>query len=131
LPHTPADAGFDAIDIKACHGYLIIELLAAKTRLNSIYGGEDTSSRFHFMLETIDRIKAEVPGILITTRLNISDLYRGGFGVDKSGNPDFKKSLLLVEELKNRGINLINISMGSPYFNPHTTRPFNWQMLFR
>ena len=120
-----AGAGFDAIDIKACHGYLMIELLAAKTRLNSIYGGEDTSSRFRFMLETIDRIKAEVPGIIITTRLNISDLYSGGFGVDKSGNPDFKEPLLLVAELKNRGINLINISMGSPYFNPHTTRPFD------
>ena len=36
-----ADCGFDAIDIKACHGYLMIELLAAQSRRNSIYGGED------------------------------------------------------------------------------------------
>jgi len=32
---------------------------------------------------------------------------------------------LLVGELKARGIKLINISMGSPYFNPHVTRPFD------
>jgi len=120
-----ADSGFDAIDIKACHGYLIIELLGTTSRHNSIYGGRDTSSRFRFMLETIDRIKTEVPGIIITTRLNISDLYGGGFGVDEFGKSDFKEPLLLVEELRARGIKLINISMGSPYFNPHITRPYD------
>lgn len=120
-----ADSGFDAIDIKACHGYLIIELLGATSRQNSIYGGRDTSLRFRFMLETIDRIRNEVPEIIITTRLNISDLYGGGFGVDECGKSDFKEPLILVEELMARGIKLINISMGSPYFNPHITRPYD------
>jgi 2,4-dienoyl-CoA reductase-like NADH-dependent reductase (Old Yellow Enzyme family) len=119
------DSGFDAIDIKACHGYLIIELLGAKSRRNSIYGGEDSSSRFRFILETIDRIKAEVPGIIVTSRLNISDIYTGGFGVDETGNIDYKEPILLVEELKKRGVSLINVSMGSPYFNPHVTRPYD------
>jgi 2,4-dienoyl-CoA reductase-like NADH-dependent reductase (Old Yellow Enzyme family) len=32
---------------------------------------------------------------------------------------------MLVEELLKKGIKLINISMGSPYFNPHVTRPFD------
>ena len=120
-----ADTGFDAIDIKACHGYLMIELLAARSRHKSIYGGEGIVDRFRFMLETIERIKAKVPGIIITTRLNISDGYQGGFGVDKDNRPDFTEPLLLVEELKARGITLINISMGSPYFNPHITRPYD------
>ena len=70
-----ADSGFDTIDIKACHGYLMIELLAARSRQKSIYGGEDPADRFRFMLETIERIKTKVPGIIITTRLNISDGY--------------------------------------------------------
>ncbi|MCX6254150.1 MAG: hypothetical protein NTV31_06680 [Bacteroidia bacterium] len=120
-----ANSGFDAIDIKACHGYLIIELLAARSRRKSIYGGEDPANRFRFMLETIGRIKAEIPGKIITTRLNISDLYQGGFGVDKDNRPDFSESILLVEELRARGIKLINISMGSPYVNPHVTRPYD------
>lgn len=119
------DSGFNAIDIKACHGYLIIELLAARSRENSIYGGEDPSKRFRFLIETIDRIKTEVPGIAVTSRLNISDLYVGGFGVDVSGRIDFKEPLMLVAELKNRGIDLINISMGSPYYNSYVTRPFD------
>jgi 2,4-dienoyl-CoA reductase-like NADH-dependent reductase (Old Yellow Enzyme family) len=118
-------AGFDLIDVKACHGYLVIESLAAKGRGNSVYGGIDPAYRFRFMLETIDRLRNEVPGITITTRLNISDCYRNGFGVDSSDQPDFTEPLLLVEELLKRDIRLINISMGSPYFNPHITRPFD------
>ena len=120
-----ADSGFNAIDIKACHGYLIIDLLAATSRQKSVYGGKDPALRFRFLLETIDRIKAELPGMIITTRLNISDLYQGGFGVDESGSPDFTEPFLLVKELKSKGIKLLNISMGSPYFNPHVTRPFD------
>jgi 2,4-dienoyl-CoA reductase-like NADH-dependent reductase (Old Yellow Enzyme family) len=119
------DSGFNAIDLKACHGYLMIELLAARNRGSSIYGGEDPEKRFRFLLETYDRIKDEVPGILVTTRLNISDLYTGGFGVDENNQPDFKEPLMLVEKLKSRGIELINISMGSPYFNPHISRPYD------
>ena len=77
------------------------------------------------MLETFDRIRAEVPGIMVTTRLNTSDMYSNGFGVDNMAQPDFTEPLLLVEELRSRGIGLMNISMGSPYYNPHITRPYD------
>lgn len=77
------------------------------------------------MLETIDRIKEEIPGIIIATRLNISDLYDDGFGVDKENMPDFTEPVLLVGKLKSRGISLINLSMGSPYYNPYVTRPYD------
>jgi 2,4-dienoyl-CoA reductase-like NADH-dependent reductase (Old Yellow Enzyme family) len=119
------EAGFNAIDIKACHGYLIVESLSAKERNDSNYGGANPFSRFRFMLEILDRIREEVPGMMLTTRLNISDCYKGGFGVDKNDQPDFTEPMLLVEELLKRDIWLINISMGSPYFNPHVTRPFD------
>lgn len=118
-------AGFNAIDLKACHGYLVIDLLAAKTRKNSIFGGEETGRRFRFLLETIDRIRDYVPEIMITTRLGISDLYTGGFGVDEHGKPNFTESLQLVEQLASRGIGLLNVTMGSPYHNPHVSRPFD------
>jgi 2,4-dienoyl-CoA reductase (NADPH2) len=120
-----AEAGFDAIDIKACHGYLIVESLSAKERKHSNYGGANPFSRFRFMLEILDRIREELPGMLLTTRLNISDCYKGGFGVDINDQPDFTEPMLLVEEFLKRDIRLINISMGSPYFNPHITRPFD------
>jgi 2,4-dienoyl-CoA reductase-like NADH-dependent reductase (Old Yellow Enzyme family) len=119
-------AGFDAIDIKACHGYLIHELLSSKNRENSLYGGIEHTKRFRFLLETIDRIKNEVPGIIITTRLNVWDGYRNGFGTGQDGiTQDLSEPEILIEKLKSRGIKLLNITMGSPYFNPHIVRPFD------
>ncbi|HLP73101.1 MAG TPA: hypothetical protein VK155_09380 [Bacteroidales bacterium] len=120
-----ADAGFNAIDVKACHGYLMIELLAAKSRGESIYGGELPAERFRFMIETISRIRTSVPGIIITTRLNMSDCYEGGFGMDGSNKPDYSEALMLAGELEKAGVSLVNLSMGSPYHNPHVTRPYD------
>lgn len=119
-------AGFDAIDIKACHGYLIHELLSSKERKGSIYGGPEPFKRFRFLLETLDRIKTEVPGIILTTRLNIYDAYSGGFGTGEDGKTvDLTEPEMLIAELRLRGIRLLNITMGSPYYNPHIVRPFN------
>ncbi len=120
-----ARAGYDAIDIKACHGYLMIDLLSARTRENSIYGGEDASSRFRFMLETCERIKDDFPGIILTTRLGASDLYQGGFGTNIDGEADYNEAVLLIGLLQKTGMGLFNITLGSPYYNPHVTRPFD------
>jgi len=65
-------AGFDAVDIKSCHGYLVLELLGAKTRKGG-YGGS-YQNRTIFLKETIELIKQEVPKLIITTRLNISNV---------------------------------------------------------
>lgn len=118
-------AGFDAIDLKACHGYLMIDLLGARNRKNSIYGGEPAENRFRFMFELIDAIRHEVPGIMITTRLGLSDVYSGGFSVDSDGKPDYSDAISLVGELGRKGIRLLNATMGSPYHNPHVTRPYD------
>lgn len=118
-------AGFDAIDLKACHGYLMIDILSSVSRKNSVFGGTESSGRFRFLLETCDRIKSEVPDMLITTRLNMSDVYENGFGIDSSGKPDFSDALSLTGELKSKGISIINLSMGSPYYNPYVTRPYD------
>jgi 2,4-dienoyl-CoA reductase (NADPH2) len=119
-------AGFDAIDIKSCHGYLIHELLSSRERKGSIYGGPEPFKRFRFLLETIDRIKTEVPGIILTVRLNIFDACKNGFGTGTDEEiPDFTEPEMLIAELRLRGIRLLNITMGSPYYNQHITRPFD------
>jgi NADPH-dependent glutamate synthase beta subunit-like oxidoreductase/2,4-dienoyl-CoA reductase-like NADH-dependent reductase (Old Yellow Enzyme family) len=122
------DVGFDAVDIKACHGYLINELLACHNRPGK-YGGS-FENRTRFMLDVIDRIRAELGDkARIVTRLGIYDAipYPYGWGVDKNDytKPDLTEPKKLIGLLRRRGVKLINITIANPYYNPHVGRPFN------
>jgi 2,4-dienoyl-CoA reductase-like NADH-dependent reductase (Old Yellow Enzyme family) len=123
-----ADAGFDAIDIKACHGYLVSELLAAFTR-EGRYGGS-FENRTRFLVETALRVRDEVPSILVASRLNAYDglPYPHGFGVNRNdpAKPDLEEPRALLSELRENRLSLANISVGVPYSKPHLGRPFSW-----
>ncbi len=124
-----ARAGFDGVDVKACHRYLVSELLASFTRKDSKYGG-CFENRVRFLLETIDRIRSEVKDVFVTTRLNVYDAieYPYGFGVDAEdpARPDLSEPMRLVEMLRERGIPVLNVSIGNPYFTPHYGRPYDF-----
>jgi len=122
------EAGFDAVDIKSCHGYLINELFACHNREGK-YGGP-FENRTRFLLEVIDKIrKALGQDKAITTRLGIYDAipYPYGWGVDKDDytKPDLTEPKRLIALLQQRGVKLINITAANPYYNPHMGRPFN------
>lgn len=121
------ESGFDAVDIKSCHGYLINELLSAHTRSGK-YGGS-FENRSRFLLDVVDRIRSELgEGLAITLRLGIHDRipYPYGWAVDQDGNnPDLSEPKRLIGELANRGVRMVNITAANPYYNPHVNRPFN------
>ncbi|MFH1882094.1 MAG: FAD-dependent oxidoreductase, partial [Planctomycetota bacterium] len=122
------EVGFDAVDIKSCHGYLINELFACRNRAGK-YGGP-FENRTRFVLEVIDKIHNELgEDKPITTRLGIYDAipYPYGWGVDKDDytKPDLTEPKKLIGLLRQRGVNLINITVANPYYNPHVGRPFN------
>ncbi len=121
-------AGFDAVDVKSCHGYLINELLACHGRPGR-YGGS-FENRTRFLLGVIDRIRAELgEKARIVTRLGVYDAipYPYGWGVDKNDytKPDLTEPKRLIGLLHQRGVRLINITIANPYYNPHVGRPFN------
>lgn len=122
-----ADAGFDGVDVKACHGYLVSELLASFTR-EGRYGGT-LENRGRFLLETVKRIRAELPGFLVTSRMNVFDgvRYPHGFGVSPGDpdEPEMDEPLQLLGELKAAGSPIAGITLGVPYLRPHLGRPFN------
>lgn len=113
--------GFDCVDIKSCHGYLLSELLSARNRTGQYGGRLSGRTKLHF--EIIDEIKQSVD-IDVAVRLNVYDGYNCGFGVDVKGNPDFSEPIEFCEKLEKSGVCLLNITCGNPYFNPHVTRPF-------
>ena len=137
--------GFDFVDLKQCHTYLLSELLAAKTREGK-YGGS-FENRTRFIRNIVGKIRAAVgDDLILATRLNVYDgvaymedpettigiprdiptPYLYGFGVDESNppQPDMTEPIKLVGVLKELGVKLVNVTTGSPYFNPHIGRPF-------
>ena len=121
------ECGFDGIDIKSCHRYLMSELLAAHTRPGR-YGGS-FENRTRLLTDTVRRIREELPDLEITIRLNVYDghPYPWGWGVDKQDPkvPDLSEPLRLIGLLQGMGVRLINVTAGNPYFTPHINRPFD------
>ena len=137
-------AGFDFVDVKCCHGYLLHELLGGKTRPGK-YGGS-FENRTRFFRETVAAIRTECPGLDIGVRVSIGDIlpflpgedrrgepqawsgdepYLFGFGVSET-NPrqvDLGESLDFLRLVRDMGIRLVNLTLGSPYYNPHLQRP--------
>jgi 2,4-dienoyl-CoA reductase-like NADH-dependent reductase (Old Yellow Enzyme family) len=137
--------GFDFVDLKQCHRYFLNELLAARTRPGR-YGGS-FENRTRFVREVVARIRDEVPGLLIGTRLNVFDgipYHRGADGAgaadaferpirsawgtseDDPDAPDLAEPIELIGLLKGLGVTLLNVTAGNPYASPHLTRPFEY-----
>jgi 2,4-dienoyl-CoA reductase-like NADH-dependent reductase (Old Yellow Enzyme family) len=123
-----ASAGFDAVDVKACHGYLIAETLAAHSREDSRYGGP-FENRTRLFLEIVRRIREEAPGLLVTTRLSAADAvpFPFGFGMDpdEPERIDLTETKALVGRLARAGVRFLALSLGVPAWKPHYGRPFD------
>lgn len=122
------EAGFDAVDIKSCHRYLINELLAAHTR-EGRYGGT-YENRTRLLRNIVGKVMSIAPrGKIVTCRLGIHDAhpYPHGWGMSATDpmQPDLAEPKRLVRELSDMGMPIINITMGNPYFNPHVNRPYD------
>lgn len=143
--------GFDFVDLKHCHGYLGHEFLSAKTRPGDFGGSIENRTRF--LRELVQGIRAEAPGLKMGMRISAADLvsfkpdptqsdgdvlgpgvpddfsgalpYRYGFGTAEA-NPlqmDLSETKAVLAVARELGVKMINITLGSPYYNPHLTRP--------
>ena len=146
-----ADLGYQFVDIKHCHGYLGHEFLSAFTRPGP-YGGS-FENRTRFLREIVGGIRDQHPSLEVGVRLSAFDFvpfrpdpdlaegrrlgpgipepfedhlpYNYGFGVNAANPIDFdlgetNRFLALLEEM---AIRLVNLTAGSPYYNPHIQRP--------
>lgn len=135
-------AGFAFVDLKHCHGYLGHEFLSAIDR-GGRYGGS-FENRTRFLREIVAGIRAEVPELQIAVRVSAFDFlpYRSGaqgvgepeiasgaeyhyaFGADATGlQLDLTEPRAFLDLLAALRIQLVCITAGSPYYNPHIQRP--------
>ncbi len=133
-------AGFDFVDVKHCHGYLLHELLSSHDRPGR-YGG-DLAGRMHFLTSVVAGIRDRAPDLAVAVRLSAFDLmpfapggdgvgapevpspYRHAFGGDGTGlGIDLAETHELLDHCRDLGIGLVSTTAGSPYYNPHVQRP--------
>jgi 2,4-dienoyl-CoA reductase-like NADH-dependent reductase (Old Yellow Enzyme family) len=145
-------SGIRFVDVKQCHGYLLHEFLSAYTRRGP-YGGDDLANRTRAAREIIEGIRQVAPRLTIGVRLSAFDLvpfrpdpsrthagsmgpgipedfsrllpYRYAFGVNPADptEPDLAEPVAYLRLLQSWGVAVVNISCGSPYYNPHIQRP--------
>lgn len=137
--------GFDFVDVKHCHGYLGHEFLSAVERPGR-YGGS-FENRTRFLREIVRGIQAECPGLTIGVRVSIFDMppfrpddnnigrmlpyhnadgkypYAFGGDPDNPGKIKLGETIQFMDVLNSLGVALVNFTAGSPYYNPHVTRP--------
>lgn len=123
------EVGFDGVDIKSCHRYLLNELLASHTREGK-YGGS-FENRTRFIRQTIQAVKKACgDDFIIASRFNVFDAhpYPYGFGSDKEDMWKFDPTepVALVKMMVENGVQLLSNSGGNPYYiYPQVTRPFD------
>ena len=122
------EAGFDAVDIKSCHGYLFQEVASAYCR-PGIYGGS-YENRTRLLKNSIRAAKVyEDDSFMVTSRVGIYDGYPefAGFGqkTDGSMEQDLTEPIRLIKDLKAIGLDMVDLTMGNPYATTHVTRPFD------
>ena len=135
--------GYDFVDVKACHGYLLHEFLSARTRPGR-FGGE-IEGRCRPLLTIIGRIRERLPKLHVGVRLSLFDFFpfqpgeAGGqpaawptgqpysytFGSSEADPTqlDLTEPLWLLKQLRALDVMAVNLTCGSPYYNPHIQRP--------
>jgi len=145
------EVGADFVDLKHCHGYLLHEFLSAHTRPGKFGGSFENRTRI--LRDIVSGIRASGNAIDIGVRLSAFDFvpfkpdaaqsqpgklgpgipeeyshclpYRFAFGVNEN-NPveyDLTETFRFAELCADLGVKLLNLSAGSPYYNPHIQRP--------
>lgn len=137
--------GFDFVDLKQCHRYLLNELLAGRERPGPFGGSFENRTRF--IREVVARIRADHPDRILATRLNVFDgipftrndsgggtpvavngpvTTAWGTRLDAPTQPDLEEPLRLIAELEHLGVGIVSVSAGNPYASPHYLRPFEY-----
>jgi 2,4-dienoyl-CoA reductase-like NADH-dependent reductase (Old Yellow Enzyme family) len=135
-----ADAGFDFVDVKHCHGYLLHELLAGRDRPGR-FGGS-VGERLAFLSKVVEGVRAARPGLAVGVRLSAFDFVPFEPGPDGRGRPvpdaggwtpfgattdglgiDLTEVHEAMARFRELGIGMVCVTGGSPYYNPHIQRP--------
>jgi 2,4-dienoyl-CoA reductase-like NADH-dependent reductase (Old Yellow Enzyme family) len=103
-------AGYQVMEIHAAHGYLLHSFFSPLSNLRKDNYGGSFDNRIRLTLEVVDAVQSEWPKELpLFVRISASDWAEGGW--------DIEESVMLCKVLKEKGVDLIDVSSGAlvPY----------------
>ena len=99
------EAGFDAVEIHAGHGYLISQFLSPSTNHRKDEFGGTLANRMRFMEMVMEEVmKAAGNDMAVLVKMNIRDGFRGGMELDES--------LQMARKLQELGAHALVLSGG-------------------
>ncbi len=105
------EAGFDAVQIHAAHGYLLSQFLSpCYNRRTDSYGGS-LANRARMLYEVYDAVRSAVGREFpVLVKINSADFAEGGFSPEEC--------IEVCLELEKRGLNAVELSGGIPPAGP-------------
>lgn len=98
-------AGFQVVEIHAAHGYLLHQFLSPLSNFRTDEYGGSFENRIRFTLKVLEAVQAEWPENLpLFVRISATDWADGGWNIEES--------VKLSQILKEKGVDLIDVSSG-------------------
>ena len=97
-------AGFDAVEIHAAHGYLLSQFLSLVENVRTDAYGGSLENRARFSLEVVRQIKDAAPGLAVIFRMNGEDFFEGGITLDDG--------VQLAQWVEKAGADAIHVTAG-------------------
>lgn len=99
-------AGYDVVEIHAAHGYLLHQFLSPLSNKRKDEYGGSFENRIRLLLEVVELIQSEMKGnMLLFVRISATDWADGGW--------DIEQSVRLSAILKDKGVDLMDVSTGA------------------
>lgn len=99
------EAGFEWLEIHAAHGFLLSSFFSPLSNQRTDAYGGDLAGRSRLLIEIVDAVRAEWPARLpLSMRFGVTEFAAGSQTIDES--------VELARTLKQRGLDLVDVSFG-------------------
>lgn len=116
-------AGFQVMEIHAAHGYLMHQFLSPLSNFRTDEYGGSFENRIRLTLEVLEAVQSEWPENLpLLVRISASDWAEGGWNLEES--------IQLSKILKEKGVDLIDVSSGGAVSHQQIPLGPNYQVAF-
>ncbi|MFM9969756.1 MAG: FAD-dependent oxidoreductase [Burkholderiales bacterium] len=98
-------AGYDGVEIHAGNGYLFQQFFTRRINKRTDQYGGSIENRMRLLIETVDRMRAALPDLLLVVRLSASEFLDDGYTQDEI--------IAIAQALEREGVTALDLSGGS------------------